>query len=222
MSSGFNTDVRVGDNVFHVQTEDRGPAHPVIDTVVYQNGRVLYRRASDYSEFLASSQFEADELRNRVREQHKSVIEALRSGSFAAEIAAADQSTHQSGQSSTASESAGADSPADVMDLAAVKVQLLNPNSWLSAGNVFLDLEIFHPADRRPAEGAQVEATIEGSLKDLLERATADGSGRARLQFPLPPLGKGDLALVVRARQGDARDELRFVMRKRNPAPTAL
>ena len=48
MSSGFNTDVRVGDQVFHVQTEDRGPSHPVIDTTVYQNGRVLHRRSSNY------------------------------------------------------------------------------------------------------------------------------------------------------------------------------
>ena len=32
MSSGFNTDIKVGEQVFHVQTEDRGPAHPVIDT----------------------------------------------------------------------------------------------------------------------------------------------------------------------------------------------
>jgi len=34
MSSGFNTDIKVGEQVFHVQTEDRGPAHPIIDTAV--------------------------------------------------------------------------------------------------------------------------------------------------------------------------------------------
>ena len=53
MSSGFNTDVKLGNQVFHVQTEDRGPAHPVIDTAVYQNGRILHRRAFNYTELSA-------------------------------------------------------------------------------------------------------------------------------------------------------------------------
>lgn len=208
MSSGFNTDVRVGDLVFHVQTEDRGPSHPVIDTVVYQNGRVLHRRASDYSEFAASSQFGTDALRNRVREQHKSVIEALRAGSLDAEIAAAAQQASQA-QDAPAAQSDG------------IQVQLLNLSSWLSAGKVLLDLEISRRSDNAPAAGVEVEATIDGSLKETLERATTDNHGRARIQFPLPPLGKGDLALVVRAKSGAAQDEIRFAMRTRAKTPRA-
>lgn len=202
MSSGFNTDVRVGDHVFHVQTEDRGPAHPVIDTVVYQNGRVLHRRASDYSEFAASSEFAAQELRNRVRKQHKSVIEALRSGSLDMEIAAATE------QASAAS---------------GIRVELLNHGSWLSAGKVLLDLEISRQADHHPVAGVQIEATIEGALRETRLQATSDDHGRARIQFPLPPLGKGDLALVVTAQSGEFQDEIRFSMRTRakNPAPAS-
>ena len=79
MSSGFNTDVQIGSQVFHVQTEDRGPAHPVIDTVVYQNGRVLHRRSSNYRHFVESDEFNHEGLRDRVEEQHRSVIEDLRS-----------------------------------------------------------------------------------------------------------------------------------------------
>src|ERR1700733_10634124 len=89
MSSGFNTDVHVGDQVFHVQTEDRGPSHPVIDTAVYQHGRILHRLASSYREFAQSPDFSADGLGERVEEQHRKVIGDLRAGAFAAEIAAA-------------------------------------------------------------------------------------------------------------------------------------
>jgi hypothetical protein len=49
MSSGFNTDIKVGEHVFHVQTEDRGPTHPAIDTLVYQSGRILHRKSSNYA-----------------------------------------------------------------------------------------------------------------------------------------------------------------------------
>ena len=89
MSSGFNTDVRVGEQVFHVQTEDRGPSHPVIDTVVYQNGRVLHRRSSNYAAIRRIRRIYAGSLRERVEEQHRGVIEDLRAGALDAEIAAA-------------------------------------------------------------------------------------------------------------------------------------
>ena len=59
MSSGFNTDIKVGEQVFHVQTEDRGPARLVLDTMVYHNGMVLYRRAANYAEFAASAEVRA-------------------------------------------------------------------------------------------------------------------------------------------------------------------
>ncbi len=80
MSSGFNTDVRAGERVFHVQTEDRGPAHFVIDTAVYLAGRVVLRRSADYTDFAASSDFTPESLRRRVEDQHRKLIEELRAG----------------------------------------------------------------------------------------------------------------------------------------------
>jgi hypothetical protein len=200
MSSGFNTDVRVGDQMFHVQTEDRGPTHPAIDTAVYQNGRVLHRRSSNYEQFVASERFSIDELRRRVESQHRAVIEDLRSGALDADIAAAAQ---------------------QAVRAAGIQVQLLNASSWLSGGHVSLDIEILRRADGQPEPGAEVEAVIEGALQDDRHAGTSDQSGRLQLQFPLPPLGKGDLALVIQARMGAAKDEIRFTMRSRSKAPSA-
>jgi len=195
MSSGFNTDVRVGDRVFHVQTEDRGPAHPSIDTAVYQSGRVLLRRSSSYEQLAASAGFSAEELRQRVEDQHRAIIEGLRSGALNEEIAAALHPV----------------SPAP-----GIQVQLLNPGSWLSAGSVSLDVEIIRLADRQPEAGAQVEALIEGALRDSRHSGTCDEQGRVKIQFPLPPLGKGDLALVIQAQAKAGKDEIRFSMRTRD------
>lgn len=200
MSSGFNTDIRVGQQVFHVQTEDRGPAHPLIDTAVYQSGRVIHRRSSNYGEFAASPEFSADTLRERVESQHRSVIEDLRDGVLDAEIAAAAEQAARAG---------------------GIQVQLLNPGSWLSGGHVSLDVEIQRRADGRPEPGAEVEAVIEGALQDSRHGGTCDDRGRLQLQFPLPPLGKGDLALVIQARTGAGMDEVRFTMRSRSKAPPA-
>ena len=88
MSSGFNTDVRIGTNVFHVQTEDRGPVHPVIDTAVYLAGRVIHKRSVNYQDFASSANFTAEALEDRVESQHRQVIEGLRSGELEQEILA--------------------------------------------------------------------------------------------------------------------------------------
>jgi hypothetical protein len=204
MSSGFNTDIKVGEHVFHVQTEDRGPSHPVIDTLVYQNGRILHRKSSHYENLAGSPLFTPETLRQQVQDQHRSVIEALRSGHLDAEIAVAELA-------SQAARPAG------------IQIQLLNPGSWLSAGKVSLELEVSRRADRRPQPGAQVDATIEGALRDGRHSAQSDDQGRAHIQFPLPPLGKGDLALVIQAQADAAKDEIRFSMRTREkPAEAAV
>ena len=201
MSSGFNTDVKVGEHIFHVQTEDRGPNHPIIDTVVYQNGRILHRRASNYEQDADAVPFSAEELRRRVEEQHRAVIEAIRSGALDAEIASAEAAT-QAGRPS------------------GIQVQLLNPGSWLSAGKVSLELEVSRKADQQPQVGAAVRALIEGALDGGSHSGTSDNQGRVRIHFPLPPLGKGDLALVIQAQVDASKDEIRFAMRTRGKNPT--
>ena len=52
MLFGHNTDVKVGESVYHVQTEDRGTANALIDTTVYCRGRVLHRRTNNYIDLL--------------------------------------------------------------------------------------------------------------------------------------------------------------------------
>lgn len=200
MSSGFNTDVQVGDQVFHVQTEDRGPAKQLIDTAVYQNGRVLHRRSYDYSQHSQSPEFNPEALAERVELQHRTVIEDLRSGVLSAEIAAATEQYARA---------------------AGIQVQLLNPQSWLAGGTVSLEVEVARRSDRRPEPGAKVEAVIEGALQETRHRATADESGRTKIEFPLPPLGKGDLSLLILASAETGRDEIRFSMRSRPKAPVS-
>jgi hypothetical protein len=200
MSSGFNTDIKVGERVFHVQTEDRGPHHPAIDTLVYQSGRILHRKSTNYEKSAESEAFSPEDLRRQVEDQHRAVIEALRSGGLDTEIAAAEAASQTA---SHAARSSG------------IQIQLLNPGSWLSAGKVSLELEISGRADSKPQSGVHVDATIEGALRDGTHSAQSDEQGRAKIQFPLPPLGKGDLALVIQARGDAAKDEIRFSMRTR-------
>ena len=42
--TGFNTDVKYKGVVYHVQTEDKGAANPLIETLIYKGGEILGSR----------------------------------------------------------------------------------------------------------------------------------------------------------------------------------
>ena len=54
MLTGFNTDVDYEGRVYHVQTEDRGEKHPVIESLVYCGGEIIASRRNPYAELLES------------------------------------------------------------------------------------------------------------------------------------------------------------------------
>jgi hypothetical protein len=81
MSFGFNSNVRVGDVVYHVQTEQRGADGAVLDTVVYIAGRVIHRVKTNLSDGEARVD-SALSVGDRVERQHKDVIAQLESGTL--------------------------------------------------------------------------------------------------------------------------------------------
>lgn len=187
---GFNSDVRLGDTLYHVQTEDRGVAHPFVDTIVYTQGRVVHRRTSSYADLLGPAGPSEAALQQRVEEQHRSVIEELRAGTLKFTAAAAPP-------------------PA----AAGIQVQLLNPASWLASGTATLKIEVRTRGSRLPAADANVEVTLEGRRGPRRFAAPTDPQGRAELSFPLPELGPGGATLVIRAAGPSGKDEIRYQLR---------
>ncbi len=86
MIFGFNTEVKIGDHVYHVQTEDHGGQKHLLETTVYLGGRLVHRRKVSYEELLESPNFSEADVRGRLEEQHRGVIEELRSGSLTFEV----------------------------------------------------------------------------------------------------------------------------------------
>jgi hypothetical protein len=78
--TGFNTDVKHDTKVFHVQTEDRGLANPVVESLVYVGGEILLSKKSPYGELIAGDRVDEKALREMMDLQHRRVIEAVRRG----------------------------------------------------------------------------------------------------------------------------------------------
>lgn len=82
MITGFNTDIRHGDRVFHVQTEDRGTANPIVESLVYVGGQILLSKRSPYSDLVIDGKPDEKAVRQLMDLQHRRIIEAIRRGRF--------------------------------------------------------------------------------------------------------------------------------------------
>jgi hypothetical protein len=77
--TGYNTDVEYGGVVYHVQTEDKGLATPIILSLVYTGGAILASKRSPYDDLIASG-FDEAVLAERLQRQHRLICAAVHAG----------------------------------------------------------------------------------------------------------------------------------------------
>ena len=86
MITGFNTNVRFGGRLFHVQTEDSGRQHPHVISHLYYQGTILASEKTSYAGSVESDDLEG-EVRSLMERQHKAMVARLKKGEFDTVIA---------------------------------------------------------------------------------------------------------------------------------------
>jgi hypothetical protein len=79
MLPGINTDVTHAGVEYHVQTEDLGTKNPIILTLVYRDGAVVFRETLDYGQTLVAEP-SASLLRALMDGQHRRVLRHVSDG----------------------------------------------------------------------------------------------------------------------------------------------
>jgi hypothetical protein len=79
MIFGFNTDVKHGDTVYHVQSEAR-ESERLLQTQVFVRGRCVGKRATPYADPSVDGGFSDPQKEQVLREQHRLVLNAIRDG----------------------------------------------------------------------------------------------------------------------------------------------
>ena len=80
MFTGFNTDIKHGDTVYHVQTEDKGLKNPLMLSFIYVKGAILDAFRIRYHDFLASNRFSEALLHKILEFQHRQIVNAIKRG----------------------------------------------------------------------------------------------------------------------------------------------
>jgi hypothetical protein len=210
MLFGHNSNVKIGEMHYHVQTEDRGTSHAVIDTMVYHNGRVLHRRANSYADLLPLDARREEELKQRVSAQHQAILEELRCGSL---------KLAQHAMPTAPAKPKGAPSDAGARD--SLSLELLNAKNWLAGRRATLQILISRKEDGAAVSGASVTARIEGAAEPARYSTASGLDGKAKLAFDMPALAGAECALVIEASNGKDQARLHFQLRAKPKVPAA-
>jgi hypothetical protein len=203
MIFGHNSNLKLGSITFHIQTEDRGEPHALIDTTVYYQGRVLHRRVNNYFDLLPMDEDREQALKLRLEAQHHTVIDEIRSGQLQLAIPPVAPAAPPAQARSAAQ---AAPEPRQI------SLELTNAKSWLTGKHAKL-LVTVREQNGDPVSGAQINVEIDGSDNHCSFRASTGSQGQALVEFEMPRITGADPALAIYAQDRDAKAHLRFALR---------
>lgn len=80
MITGFNTDVEFDGTTYHVQTEDKGLARPLIMSLIYEGGTILASKRTPYDDLIADESVNEVVVAERLNKQHRLICAAIKGG----------------------------------------------------------------------------------------------------------------------------------------------
>ncbi len=211
MITGYNTDVRHGNRVFHVQTEDKGLANPKIETLIYVGGEILDNYRSSYEDLLATTVISEPIIQERMDEQHRAVIRDIKNGKY--DLTPPDLLEQQ----------AFNDRPLDQAileflqqegDVDTLEMVLDQPMRPTFGAPFRVQVQARLCQSQAPVAGAEVAVKLVSSLKKAtgLLAGRTNPSGRFVGDVQIPPSQPGQCAVVVSCTSDQGFDEVKAVV----------
>ncbi len=211
MITGYNTDVRHGTRVFHVQTEDKGISNPRIETLIYVGGEILDSYRSSYEDLLSDGPVSEPVIQSRMDEQHKAIIRDIKNGKY--DTTPADISERQ----------AFNDRPLDQaileylqqegeVDTLELMVDAALKPRFGTLFPVTVRARLSH--SQNPVAGAEIGIRMVSSLKKAVPLLTGhtDAEGVFRGQVEIPPSQPGQCAVIVSCASEAGTDEIKALV----------
>ena len=230
MITGYNTDVRHGTVVFHVQTEDKGRSNPCVESLVYVGGQVLANKRSMYADLLAEGKGEK-EILALMEYQHRVIIAAVKAGKFDEKLAVIQGRPLPPGLSPvrtgaipvvvgtpTQPEKSLDQVILDYLAAEAEQEQLdlsMNEDVNLSlGGRAALELLTTSSRSGQPIPGAAVTVKMISTVSypRTLAVGETDDEGRLRVDVDIPPADQGVAALIITAASSIGSAELKHLL----------
>ena len=192
MIFGFNTDVKHGDTIYHVQSEAR-ESEKLLQTQVFVRGRCVGKRAVSYASTANQAGFGDPQKEQQLRDQHRQVLEAIREGKLESML---DHAEHET--------------------LAAIKqldLEWVNAESVHTNRNLTMELRVTEDG----TAVASARLTFRFARPDAVPfytQAVTDAAGNASISVEVEESVLPDSSVIVQANHDGRTVTRKFALRK--------
>lgn len=190
MIFGFNTDVKHGDTIYHVQSEARESEH-LLQTQIFVRGRCIGKKATSYT----PSADQAGDIQKEqlLREQHRQMLDAIREGKLESALDKQDP-----------------DALAGIKEL---EIQWTNAGSVHANRSLTMQLRVTNGGS--PAPGARLTFRFtRPEVAPFYSQTATDASGSAEIRLEVDEAVLPDAAVLVQADHEGRTTTRKFLLRK--------
>lgn len=227
--TGFNTDIQHAGTTYHVQTEDKGRSNPLVESLVYTSGEILYSRRTPYHD-LVEQEVDREAIATLMERQHRSIVDAVSSGGLARltgkiEIAADDDTTITHREEEAAASSGEEPSLDQVIldylesqrDQAHLILRAAIEHDFAYGEKAAISVSAVDSIGHSPQSGVKIsvlfKSTAEPRRLVLADGATGD-DGCFSASADMPEFSGGTSAVVITAESDLGRSEMKHLVHK--------
>lgn len=233
MITGFNTDIKHNDKVYHIQTEDKGLQNPYIESLVYVGGEILASKKTSYAE-QAKAGVDEKWIGGLMEQQHRTMIAAIKRGRFDAPADSTKIGARPGGTLARTIEAA-ANIPAAAVDddktldqvimdyLASeadsehLELALLNEVEFYAGTPVEVRVAAKKSLSQKPVPAAAIEVKVISTVEPprVIFKGKTAGDGTAIIRCTLPPAKEGTAAVIISAQSALGNDEIKQLVKRK-------
>lgn len=177
---GFNTDVKFGDVVYHVQSEAR-QSDMLLQTLIFVKGQCIGKRTVSYAHKTMETDFSEQAMHELLKSQHKAVLEALQQGRLES-VAGSDAGIEDAGEGG-------------------LTLKWTNASERVEGTSVAMSFQVLERTTKVSGAVVTVAASSPASAPTIASTQT-DAEGNATIRLSLTEELLQDAAVMVRASHG--------------------
>jgi len=213
MITGFNTDVDHDDRVFHVQTEDKGLDHPIVESLIYCGGEIIDTRRASYAELVELEDFSEDAVLERMETQHQTMIREILNGRFDTD---GPKPFGHNIITNRSLDQVVATFLGHTAEVEEIRLQLIDEQVLTEGTRPTIRLKTVEKGNGNPVQGASVTIKLISTRERPRElfSAPTDGDGYVEAICEIPELPGANGAVLCEAILSDKKAQVRQLIRK--------
>ena len=233
MITGFNTDIKHGDKVYHIQTEDKGLANPYIESLVYVGGEILASKKTSYAEQIKGGGADEKWIGGLMEQQHRTMIAAIKRGRFdaPAESTKAAVPTSRTLAQPAPGEGDGEAALSEertldqvIIDYLAseaesehLELALLSNADFYAGATVEVRVAARKSLSQAPIAAAAIEVKVISTVEPprVIFRGKTAGDGTAVIRCTVPTFHEGTAAVIISAQSQIGNDEVKQLVKRK-------